>query len=107
MIFTTVTPAYLTSFYKDKMTLQADELFADYAGKWMKLSGNLRDVRTLDSSEMFVQLDHPSSEYWMMFFDASWRDRLSIIPKGDLILVECRIEKADSMGVMFQHCRLN
>ena len=107
-IFTTVTPAYLTSLYKDNMTLQADKLFSDYAGKWMQLSGTLSDVATTDdfSGTVFVSVDDPSSELWSMFFDASWRDRLSIIPKGDLISAECQIEKGNEWSAMFQHCKL-
>ena len=78
------------SLYKDKMTFQADELFADFVGKWMRLSGSIRDLNARSGS-ILVTFDQPVTEKLFMFFDASWKDRLSIIPQGTVISVECQI----------------
>jgi hypothetical protein len=54
-IFVEVSPSYLMDLYKDRTSVQGDALFAAYIGKWMTVSGNVRDVSLIDSDLCLLQ----------------------------------------------------
>ncbi len=103
-----ITPYSLMALYRDNMTIKADRLFADFIGKWMKLSGPLGDVSSSGDMLLVTFADDPMASLRIIFmrFGKEWLDRLAIIPKTQLITVECRIKNASSTSINFENCRL-
>jgi hypothetical protein len=108
-IIVDVTYEYLMSFYKDRMSYQADALFAPYKNKWISLSGSIADIRSfelLSSREVFVVLVNPPSSRIGVYFDYIWNDRLQVLRKGHEVSTLCQIIKADVLSVRLEHCEL-
>jgi len=91
------------------MSLQADKLFSDFYGKWMRLSGRVGDLRQTSSGNniLLVFDDNKPSEQLFMFFDLEWKDRVSTLVHDQNVNVECQLSGADRYSVTFQHCRTN
>jgi hypothetical protein len=104
-----VTPYSLMALYDDNLDIKADRLFADFVGKWMRLSGPVRNMSVSSSGRIYVSLapdPKKSLKVIIMFFESEWLDRLAIIPRGQVISVECQITEAASTEIRFENCRL-
>jgi hypothetical protein len=104
-IFVDVSPEYLMAIYKDNMSFQADRIFADFVGKWMKLSGPIANISILGDESVSVTISS-SKDILGLYFDTEWKERLSVLRKGAIINAECQIKEADSWTMKFEHCRL-
>jgi hypothetical protein len=90
------------------MIFQADKLFSDYVGKWVRLSGRLGNLVNLPEGDMLMTLDDNNSlQFLYIFFDPDWKDRLSTLVHDEVINTECQIAEANGYSVSFRHCRMN
>jgi hypothetical protein len=102
-----VTPEYLMELYKDKLTFQADKLVLPYIGKWLKVSGEVRNISSPTAGVMtmaFVSSDNTSTTF--MDYDKPWFDILSTVRRGQKISALCQVLRARRFEVDLYHCEL-
>lgn len=107
-----VTPRYLTDFYTDRMDFEGAALVKRYLGKWMRLSGPLRNVSDHDDIPghrwlgVFMQWPPGNPSVSMFFNNPRWFDRLLVLKRGDPISVLGRIQKIDRDSMVLEDCEL-
>jgi hypothetical protein len=104
-----VTPEYLTAFYKDRMDFEGAASVQRYLGKWMRLSGPLRNVEeetTFGLSWLQVTMQRSEPLVVMFFNDQKRFDRVKVLKRGDLISVLGRIHKVQRHGITLEDCEL-
>ena len=103
------TPSYLLRMYSNHTSLEADKLTAPYIGKWMRLSGVLRDVQSPTPAGIAVKFI--SIEKYQAFidtwFDDKWLDKLSVLRAGTKIVALCQIQEIQPKSMTFQHCEID
>jgi len=111
-----ITPEYLISIFREHTDIQGATLTAAYLGKWMKVSGSLRNV--ISTTPNLAQLTFERAEVpltertWFdytdfyMMFKKPWIDRLAIAKRGDNLTVVGQIERIDAVSVQLENCEL-
>jgi hypothetical protein len=98
-----VTPEYLSSFYEQHTTIQADRLVEAYVGKWMKVAGPLGDVYPNQVTFAYKTF----GVIVFMYFDMTkWRNRLAVLRPGTRIEVLGQVESANKVEVHLKNCEL-
>lgn len=109
-IIVDVTPAYLLDFYRNHLSVQADQLAKVYLGKWMKITGQFDDVSKCNDSYFKVSLGRPftliGGQPVHAFFKKEWADSLSVLPRGKNITLLGKIRKVEPLGVCLDDCEL-
>jgi hypothetical protein len=111
-----ITAEYLMSIFNEpgRTTVQGNTLVEPYIGKWMKVSGVMRDVR---KNEFFSQMTferNPRLERtdWLyytdlyMLFRGNWIQRVVILRPGDRLTVIGQIERVSSIDLQLNNCEL-
>jgi hypothetical protein len=102
-----ITPKLLCGFFNQYMHVQAQKLVQPYIGMWMRVSGNLANVREINSSLVMVRFDAEEGASTLLFFDKEkWFNRLSILVKGNKVTVIGKIEQVDSTTFQLSECEL-
>lgn len=111
-----ITPEYLIGIFREHTDIQGAQLTAAYVGKWMKVTGSLRNV--ISTTPNLAQLTFERAEVpltertWFdytdfyMMFKKPWIDRLAIVKRGDALTVIGQIERIDSVSVQLANCEL-
>jgi hypothetical protein len=108
-----VKPEYLVGFFKKYTTAQAQKLVETYIGKWVKISGTVKDVdRSVTLSDKpgdpTVDLSTKSSEGSFRtaayFKEQRWQDRALVLKPGDKITVFGRITRITWWGLTLEKC---
>jgi hypothetical protein len=102
-------PAELTAPYKSYTSAQADALTALYIGKWMHVSGPMRDAQSFGSF-MQVTLEDTLRLYDVgviyLYFSEEWFDRLSVLKRGCVITVLGKVKNVGSAELHLKDCEL-
>lgn len=103
-----ITPEYLISFFKEHTAIQAKKLSEVYIGKWMEISGVVREVTPIDSQTEIAMLTfkQPSDLTTLFFRTKKWVDRVSGLRRGDSISAVGQIDKVVSSHIELEHCEL-
>lgn len=103
-----VTPEFLTSLYKDHVTIQADRLTAAYINQWLRIAGTVNDVSGGERTYLLFLKEYGGglAPMVMFVFDQSWADKLHLLRRGERVVVEGRIEAIRSGGVDLSSCEL-
>lgn len=81
-----VSPSYLSSLYKNRRTIQADDLVSGYVGKCIKVIGTITDI-TRPSDILLVSIrDHEGSRIIARFM-AGISEKVSHVPSNATIIV--------------------
>lgn len=93
-----------------------EPLVTPYLGKWICLTGALRNVYEpsgrwddelkISKPTMMVVISGKSNEEIYLYFDASWLDRLHMLPLGQIIKVRGRIAKIHQYEIQLESCEL-
>jgi hypothetical protein len=100
-----VSPKFLTSLYEQHMAIQSDRLAAAYIGKWMKITGRLKNVSMIGQSLMSVSFWEDTMVI-IMYFDLAWSERLTVLIRGQTISVMGKIEKINQSDLQLTDCEL-
>jgi hypothetical protein len=101
-------PEYLMSLFNtDHTSIRAIKLIEPYIGKWMRVSGRLRDVRE-GANHVTVTFESPPDKitFLFMYFQKSDRDRLSILRRGSQLVVIGQISRINRTDVDLENCEL-
>jgi hypothetical protein len=101
----TVTIGFLQDIYRKNTEIQGDKLAADYIGKWMRVSGEVRGVKSTEEG-MRLTMIPSKNELVSLEFRKKWNDQVSILPLGEKIIVIGRIQEIKSLWVMLEECEV-
>lgn len=87
-------------------TLQADKLTAFYAGKWMKVTGTVYDVKERHKGTMVSIRSVGDGPFVILSFGEAWTERVSMIGKGHPIKAVGEIEIVTEGGLAMKNCEL-
>jgi hypothetical protein len=102
-----VDAAFILSIIKNKehTTAEMQRLLKPYLGKWMKVSGPVRDV-----SESTLTLANYITSAGLLdvflHFDSAWSERPAVQRVGAPVTVLGQIVQADRMALRLKHCEL-
>lgn len=111
-VIVNVNPDYLVGFFRQHTTAQAQQLAAVYMGKWMNLSGSVRNVIPLGedkSRRILVHINTNRDDFLIVtaaFTEPRWMDRASTLRRGDRIIVLGKIRDIDSLRMTLYDCEL-
>lgn len=104
--FVQVTPAYLLGLFDTHTTRDVSRLTADFIGKWMRVSGDVRDVIEL-GDELFVQIFDAEQRLIGLRFRGERVEQASTLRRGDHIEAIGRIKDVDQMHVSLDPAELH
>lgn len=104
-------PEHLVRFYRDNLTIQADSLVEPFVGKWMRVSGRVRDVSRHDRfTSLDLDRDPPKGEEQaaglnLYFYDEKYIDeRVRTLTRGQQVILVGKVEKASAWSVSLGDC---
>jgi hypothetical protein len=115
MVGKSVTLAKLMNLYQDTTRIQADKAAEIYIGKWMQVTGNIKDITKLSGTQISVALGilvkpenmfHPDlmSTTWLLFDDGN--EHLEALQAGESLTVLGQIDRIDMYSVSLKHCEI-
>lgn len=110
-VSSTLTPNDLRHLSAGKTSLDAHNTVQRYIGKWMKVSGEVRNIYPPESYGQLVTFadgkkSDPTSSMTLLFFDLKWKDHVSMLQKGQKITAVGQIEKIEPNELRLQSCEL-
>ena len=109
-IFVHASPNEIKENFKGHTHDEAKRLIAPYLLKWIALSGIVQDSVTGKDGTL---VDFASTEALFsgsaliqVNFDRSWKEQLSLIKKGDVINVVCRISDITEIAMALDSCQM-
>ena len=102
----TVTPTEILQVFKGRTSIAATKLAGAYIGKWITVTGNVRDVSRVGTEQARVSFDQDGNITVFMLFEKSLTDAVSALQKGDSITVRGEISTVDSSYVSLEKCEL-
>jgi hypothetical protein len=105
-VFIDISPAYLMDLYKDRTSIQGDALAAAYLGKWIVVTGKMRDVYIAGEATM-VQMYDNDDRFVSARFSKEGSEKVSQFATGTIIKVRGEIYEIDSGRVRLQQCELD
>jgi len=107
MVPDNITPDYLSGFYDQHIEVQADKLAEIYIGKWIRVSGPMRDVWEGDDGMLaLMRISDGNNMSIGMRFDMKWKDRLSVLSKNTTITVLGQIARIQLGQLNLHNCEL-
>lgn len=105
----TQTPQFLMSLCKDKMSVEIDRSTQPYVGKWMCLSGRVKNVDSNEKDSIqIVRLSVRGSTLVNIIchFARDWHNRLEILTREQPVEVQGRIKRISLYDVTLDNCEL-
>jgi hypothetical protein len=105
-----ITPEYLVGFFKEHTSIQAMKLIEPFIGKWMRVSGDLREVilRTSDTAQVTFSGRGLGdlAEVYMYFRTKESIERLAILRRGDRLTITGQISEMSDIHLTLDECEL-
>jgi hypothetical protein len=102
-----VTPDYLIGLFDQHTSIQAQRLIEPYIGKWMRVSGKLRDISDHTyGSQLSFERSRLGGNVYMWFRQPDRKDRLSVLRRGTRLTVLGQIQWVNNMEVNLDNCEL-
>jgi hypothetical protein len=105
-IFIDVSPAYLIDLYKDRTSIQGDALAAAYMGKWIVITGKVRDIYEAGDG-LNAQIFDKDEKFISAIFSKEASKKISHIAHGTMITISGEVDAIDLMRVKLRHCNLD
>jgi len=108
--FVGATPDDLMNMCRNHMDIEAQRLIRPYTGKWMKVAGRIRNVRSSSVNSAQVTFDRPTGpeirDFYMYFRDPKWIDTLAVLSRGAELVVAGRITEISAICVTLDDCEI-
>lgn len=109
-----VSAEYLTGFFREHTSIQADKLAEAYLGKWMQVSGYVKNVWSSSAGKEYhlILIHQPDKEpkypsvYCLLNFGMEWSERLSVIKRDDPLTAIGKILKVASSDLELSECEV-
>jgi putative nucleic acid binding protein len=103
------TPDYLVALFDQHTSIQAQRLIEPYIGKWMIVSGRLRDIADHGHGSQLTFESSAINEFgvvFMWFRQPDRSDRLSVLRRGTELTVLGQIRWVNKIEVNLDNCEL-
>ena len=97
-----ITPSYLVSLYKNRTTMQGNELAAAYIGKCMAVSGKVKDIRPDFEKDFLVMLVDNEGNLINIKFTIESLEKVRHIPRDTIIKIYGTISSVSDLGLTLQ-----
>jgi hypothetical protein len=108
-VFTHYSPRDFKRAIDSNTNLMAHKLLQAEFGKWMAVTGGLRDV-SMDSYDKTISGSVGASNgAWggYLVFDHKWSGQLASLRRGSRIYAVCKIQDVDSLSLKLTNCELS
>jgi hypothetical protein len=105
-VFIDVSPAYLMDLYKNRTSIQGDALAAAYIGKWLVVTGRVRDIYGSVDARVALVYDK-DDRFISVTFTKEASEKVSQIEQGATITVRGEITNIDLPRLKLQNCDLD
>lgn len=105
LILAETEPVVLCQFFKDYTQIQANRHIEPYKGKWIRLSGFIKDVSELTKGAILVSVDIDLIVF-MFFSDTASIEHISMKSKGDKIAAIGKISEVSAYDFTIIECEL-
>ena len=115
-VYTPRSPFELMELAKGKTTLAAKGAVQPHLGKWLRVSGTLREMTEVpsnsDESAAYLALidledEERHIEMVVLIFDGSWKSRLEMLAVGDKVLARGKLRQIRQSDVTLEGCELD
>jgi hypothetical protein len=104
--FINISPAYLMDLYKGRTSIQGDALAAAYIGKWLVVTGTVRDIYGSVDARVALVYDK-DDRFISVTFTKEASEKVSQIEQGATITVRGEITNIDLPRLKLQNCDLD
>jgi uncharacterized membrane protein YsdA (DUF1294 family) len=106
--FTQRSPRNILRIFSDNTSLTAHQIVGGDIGKWMAITGALRDVSVLPmTKQVLVQIgDKDGTRSAALWFDPKWSSKLAKFAKGARIYAVCVFHESGSTEITLESCEL-
>ena len=106
-IFVQETPEYFFELVKDHTAVQRQKITEIYIGKWLKVSGSVRNVQAVSYPQrMVVTISIEGIRGISLWFNARWSDRIGLLRIGQNISAIGQISEIGGIDIDLQNCEL-
>ena len=99
-----VGPAFLTALYENRTSFQADALAEAYKGKWISVTGTVRDVAELYGGDITVFLNVDGKMVGAEFLEED-KERVLQLVHGAPISLQGEIQQVSGLIVKLKSCK--
>jgi len=102
------TPVSLSEFFKNHTSMEANRFIEPYLGKWIDISGKIREIAEYSDDTIIIYLDIESSSTLLVSgeFGVSWKDKIAIMRKGDQVEIRGSIKRVSSGIFSMVNCEV-
>lgn len=108
--FVQLTPQYVGGLFKTHTSREAQHLLADFVGKWMEVSGTVRDVSEYTNFVLVSLVDEHRDDFGIpsigLSFRGHWRDQVATFRRGDPVRAVGRINALDNLRIDLDPCEI-
>jgi hypothetical protein len=105
-VFVDVTPDYILDLGKDQTTVHRQIRVGIYLGKWLKVSGLVRNVTAIPSQSGIVTISLGDNRGIDLYFNMTWIDRVQLLKVGQNISAIGEIDQIRRTEIVLQNCEL-
>jgi tRNA_anti-like len=105
-IFIDVSPGYLIDLFKNRTSIQGDALAAAYLGKWIVVTGKVRDIYEAGEALMAQVYDN-DERFISARFSKENSEKVSQLAHGTTIKVRGEIYEIDGGRVRLRQCEID
>lgn len=102
-----ITPENLTAIYREHTGVQANKLIEIYVGKWLRVSGAVRNVAEFSDSSLIVYMLCGDGAVAAEFIEQRWVDHVVALRKGTIITVVGKLHRVDEKYTWLKECELS
>jgi hypothetical protein len=104
--FIDVSPAYLMDLYKNRTSVQGDALASAYVGKWIVVTGKVRDIYETGGT-FTAQIYDKDEKFISASFSKEASERISHVAHGTTITISGEVAYIDLTRTKLQSCDLD
>jgi hypothetical protein len=103
--FVPVSPDYIMNLYIEHTRTSADDYFAVYKNKCIKVSGPIKGLRVVgDIGASLAFTDKVTYRTTFLYFEREWLDRMVVLPPETILSFQCRIKNASQVTIELEQC---
>lgn len=100
-----LTPEYLVGLYAEHTVVQADKIVEVYIGKWLRVSGNVKNVSKYSNSAMVLMITNGAITA-ADFTAQRWTDHALTLRMNTEIRVLGKLSRVDQAAVYLTECEI-
>src|SRR6202171_3180592 len=105
-VFIEQDPQALCEIYDRHTRIIADQMTSAYKGKWLRVEVEVAQVSHYYPKGSYIVVGRRSRLLFVLVFNSEWRDHISVIYKGQMVLVIGRLNEIGSGEINLIECEI-